>query len=96
MITSVLTLVELLSFKAKEQALEKLESELLLVSNLSIIDVSPNIAKETARIRREYGFRLPDATQLATAKLNKVQAFITNDKRLKKFKELQVISLNQT
>lgn len=40
-------------------------------------------------------FRLPDSIQLATAKLNKAKAFITNDERLKSFKELKVVLIKE-
>lgn len=92
-VTSILTLTELLSFKASDLMLEKLEQELLLIPNLKIVDVDRSIGKEAARIRRQYGFRLPDCLQLATAKQAKAQAFITNDKKLKRFRELEVLLL---
>ena len=57
------------------------------------MNVDRTITVEAARIRREYGFRLPDSIQLATALFGKANALITNDERLKKFKELKVINL---
>lgn len=90
-ITSILTLAELLSFKATKADLDILKQEFLMIPNLVIINVDGNIAGEAARIRREYGFRLPDAIQLATAICHKAEVFITNDKKLKIFKELQII-----
>ena len=94
-ITSVITLTELLSFKASQLQLNKLEQEFLLTPNLEVIDVGLEVAKEAARIRREYGFRLPDSVQLATALDAKAQTFITNDKRLKLFKRLPVTLLTE-
>ena len=94
-ITSVITLTELLSFKASQLQLNKLEQEFLLTPNLEVIDVGLEVAKESARIRREYGFRLPDSVQLATAIDAKAQTFITNDKRLKLFRRLPVTLLTE-
>lgn len=93
--TSTITIIELLAFHATEVILEKIKDAFLTTPNLAVREVSQEIAFEAARIRRRYNFRLPDAIQLATAKLNRAQAFITNDKRLKKFKELKIILLNQ-
>ena len=92
--TSVITLSELLSFKATRPQLYKLEQELLLIPNLTMIDVNREVAKEAASIRREYGFRLPDSIQLATALVAKAQAFVTNDQRLKKFQQLPIVLLS--
>ena len=92
--TSVITLSELLSFKASRTQIYKLEQELLLISNLTMIDVNHEVAREAASIRREYGFRLPDSIQLATALIGRTQAFITNDQRLKNFQELPIILLS--
>ncbi len=92
--TSVITLSELLSFKASRSQVYKLEQELLLIPNLTIIDVNREVAREAARIKREYKFRLPDSIQLATALIGRTQAFITNDQRLKKFKQLPIVLLS--
>lgn len=91
--TSVITLSELLSFKASKSQLYKLEQEFLLIPNLTMIDVNREVAKEAASIRREYGFRLPDSIQLATALIGRAQAFVTNDERLKKFQLLPIALL---
>lgn len=94
--TSVMTLAELLSFKAPGPQLDKLEQELLLIPNLTMIDVNHQIAKDAARIRRNYGFRLPDSVQLATALFSRTQVFVSNDVKLAQFKELRVVLLKQT
>jgi predicted nucleic acid-binding protein len=65
------------------------------VPNLTDLEDNMAISLEAARIRREYGLRLPDATQLATAIYAKAKAFITNDHRLKQFKEIKIITLEQ-
>lgn len=93
MVTSIITLTELLSLQAVEPMLERLEDEFYSTPNLSVIEVNRVIAREAAAIRREYGFKLPDAVQLATALSAKAKAFITNDQRLKSFKKLKIILL---
>lgn len=94
-ITSSISLTELLSVKASLILIDTLQQEFLSILFLKIIPVSNDIAIEAARIRRGYNFSLPDTIQLTTALNSKAKAFITNDARLKKFKELKVILLNE-
>lgn len=94
-VTSFITLTEILSVKASPAKIKELEKLFLDTPNLSTFEVNQEIAVNAAKIRRKYGFRLPDAIQLATAKLNKAKAFISNDERLKRFKELNVILINE-
>lgn len=95
MITSVLTLTELLSFKAPQHFIDLLEQELLFVPNLQMNEVTKAIAIEAAGIRREYRFRLADSIQLATAQEQKAEIFITNDQKLKQFKPLKILLLTE-
>jgi predicted nucleic acid-binding protein len=90
-VTSVLTLTEILSFRAPSPKLGSLKKLFLGIPNLTIFDVTQEIAFEAAKIRREYGFRTPDAIQLATAIKAKAKVFITNDYRLKSFKKIKVV-----
>mgnify|MGYP001592427599 FL=1 len=94
-VTSFITLTEILSVKASPAKIKELEKLFLDTPNLNTFEVNQEIAVNAAKIRRKYGFRLPDAIQLATAKLNKAKAFISNDERLKRFKELNVILINE-
>lgn len=88
---SVIALAELLSSpKLNQKAVKETRNLFLSVPNLEIYHVNENIAAEAAGIRREYGFRLLDAVQLATARLARAQFFLSNDEKLKKFKPLRV------
>lgn len=49
-----------------------------------LVDVSPVVAKRAAELRSQYNFHTPDSIHLATALLEKVDWFITLDKRLAK------------
>ena len=90
-VTSSLTLAELLSFKTSDLKLKELFESFIITPNLTILPLDTTTALEAARIRRQYGFRLPDSVQLATALTAKAQAFITNDKNLRSFREIPVI-----
>lgn len=93
--TSVVSIIETLSYPSPPKVTKDITEAFLKIPNLKIYDVTLLIAFESARIRREYDFRMPDAIQLATALSAKTSVFITNDKRLKKFKELKVILINE-
>lgn len=94
--TNITSLAEIMSSpRLNDKAVKETSKLFLSIPNLEVYKVDEDIATESAKIRREYGFRLLDAIQLATAKIAKAQAFITNDDRLKQFKELKIILLNQ-
>lgn len=92
-ISSVISLIEVLSYPAPDDVLLVLEDKFRSLPNFTLFDITKEIGSEAARIRRRYGFRLPDSIQLATARVNKADSFITNDARLQKFKEIKVILL---
>src|SRR3990167_151799 len=94
-VTSIVSLIEIYSFQKTSNVAKQLTEDLFSTPNLEVFDVNQEIAVEAAKIRREYGFRLPDAIQLATAKCAKTEIFITNDQKLKKFKLLKVILLKE-
>ncbi len=95
-VTSIITLTELLSIPTSEEVTEELTARFLETPNLIISEINQTIALDAARIRRLYGIRTPDALQLATALFHKSDFFITSDQRLKSFKDLSIIILNQT
>ena len=91
-VVNITALAELLSSsKLSKKAVKETKKLFLSIPNLEIYQVDETIATESAEIRREYGFRLFDSIQLATARLAKAQAFITNDGKLRKFKDLKII-----
>lgn len=91
--TSIVSLIEILSYQKTSNVVKQLTEDFLGTPNLEVFDIDQQIAVEAARIRRGYDFRLPDSIQLATALRSKAQAFISNDKKITKFKELSIILL---
>ena len=89
-VTSMVTLTELLSLPGPPKILRNLEEAFFTIPNLTISEVDRQIAKEAGRVRRIYGFRTPDSIQLATALTSKANKFITNDRRLKNFREIKI------
>ena len=96
-VTSVITLSEVLVMPLREgrmQLAKQYEEILTMSENIDILDINIEIAKETAKIRADYSIKTPDAIQLATAKYSFSDYFLTNDLRLKSFKELDIITLS--
>ena len=97
-VTSTLTLMETLvqPLRTNQNDLANRYHDILLhAENLTSYDLSPLIATEAARIRAEFHFRTPDAIQLATAVHAKAAYFVTNDHALKRFTDLQTITLKE-
>lgn len=90
-VTSIISKSELLSYKRPEKTIDELRSQFDNVPNLKVYDVDDAVALKAAELRRKYGFRLPDAIQIATAIVAKAGAFLTNDGRLKKCREIKVV-----
>jgi len=94
--SSYLTLLEVLVQPLKENRVDlvnEYKSILLSASGFQLLPINGDIAERGAEIRARYGFRTPDALQLATALCNGAGAFVTNDTRLRRFRELEVVLL---
>ncbi len=95
--TSELTLAETLvkPMADKNVALQKIYQETIQTSAvLQICPVSRDVLIAAAKLRNNT-FRLPDAIHLATAYLTNCQTFLTNDKRLKTFMDVNVVLLSE-
>lgn len=95
--SSVVTLTEVLS-KPIEVGDEKLANKfaefLRHGENLTLIEISEEIAEAAGRLRGKYkDLRTIDAIQIATALDVGADVFLTNDIRLKKIKEIKVLVL---
>ncbi|MDR3181234.1 MAG: PIN domain-containing protein [Prevotellaceae bacterium] len=96
--SSVITLIEVLvlplRYKKNELA-QRYETILTNSKAIKLIAIDDEIAKIAARLRAEYSLKTPDAIQLATAIAYSADTFLTNDKRLKTIKEINVITLDE-
>ena len=94
---SVITLAEVLPKpveKGDEKLVRKFAEFLKHGRNLTMIEISEGTAEAAGRLRGRYSFlKTVDAIQLATALDLGAEAFLTNDGRLGKFKELKVLVL---
>jgi predicted nucleic acid-binding protein len=82
-VTSMLTLAEVLTQPARmgnHQVLQDYELYLTNFPNLTLQPVDAAVAREAVRVRGAYKVKLPDAIQLATARLTNADGIISNDK----------------
>ena len=95
--SSVITLTEVLSkpIENGDERLAKKFAEFLKGGkNLSMIEISENIAETAGELRGRYSsLRTIDAIQVSAAMNIGADAFLTNDKKLKQIKEIQVFLL---
>jgi predicted nucleic acid-binding protein len=96
-VTSTVTLLETLVLPLRNKRLDlahEYEQILLHARHLTSYNLSPAIAVRAAEIRADYQFRTPDAIQLATAVYAEATFFLTNDRALQRFSELNVVLLD--
>ncbi len=96
--SSYLTLMEVLVQPLRKRRLDLVEEYKRILCNargVRLFPINGDIAERGAKIRADYGLRTPDALQLATALCNHACAFVTNDERLKRFTELEILLLKE-
>jgi len=94
-ITSYVTLLELLVKPIREGRLDLVNQyRTILSARLEMVPLDETISLKAAGLRAKYGFRTPDAIQLASVIHKKGDVFITNDSGLKKIKEIKVLTLD--
>lgn len=85
---SVITELELLAFKGITVKEEKIIKE--FIANCKTVNINDNVKKETIRIRKAYGTKLPDSIIIATA-LYLDLPLITSDTDFKRVEELVLV-----
>lgn len=96
--TSAITLTEVLTHPLKHGQihLQREYRDLLLHSaNFHTLPVNAEIAEQAAGLRARYGFRTPDALQVAVAKAAKCKVFLTNDKAIERVEDVNVLILDE-
>jgi predicted nucleic acid-binding protein len=96
--SSYLSLLEVLVQPLKKQRpdlVQKYKGILSGARGLCLFPIDGRISEEGARIRAQYGFRTPDAIQLATALCHGADALVTNDEKMRRFKEVEVVLLEE-
>lgn len=95
-VTSTIAVVEIFIHEEKigdALTINAYERTLKTLPNLEIVPIDWQVARLASKLRAKYQFlKTPDALQIAAALLSDCKCFITNDSKLKKIKEIKVIS----
>jgi predicted nucleic acid-binding protein len=96
-VTCVITITETLTKPLKDQdkKVELAYRNLLQSRNLTVSPITSRIADRAADLRSRYNLRTPDALHVATAIDTQADAFLTNDKGLKRIAEIPVLILDE-
>lgn len=96
--TSVVTLIEALTqplAKGDQDLSRRYEQYLRFGPSFTLHSLHPDLALKAAQIRARYQIRTPDAIQLAAAMEFGARVFLTNDDRLRKVTEIEVLVLER-
>lgn len=96
--TSVVTLTEVLTQPKRQNRpdLEIVYRDVLMGNpNFSALPVDAAVAERAAGLRARHNLKTPDALQVATALAARCEAFLTNDRGLKRVSELRVLVLGE-
>jgi predicted nucleic acid-binding protein len=97
-VTSTVTLIEVLTqplAKGAQELSARYEQYLRFGPSLTLRSLDPDLALRAAQVRARYQIRTPDAIQLAAAIEFGACVFLTNDDRLRKVTEIEVIVLER-
>ncbi len=96
-VTSTITIAEYAIVPYRENNRKLLDDFDMLLEDTEtdILDITRPIAKKAAEIRAlHHKFKAMDALQLASAVLSGCDVFLTNDRQLRQFRELNVITMD--
>jgi predicted nucleic acid-binding protein len=95
-VTSTVTLLEVLvhPLRSNNKELATEYRDILLNSRLMTLEVSSPIAELAAHLRSAYDIRTPDAIQVSAAISAEATHFFTNDVRLPKIPDINIISID--
>lgn len=97
-VTTVITLSEILAKPLAEKNVEladEYKNVLNSFPHLKMIEINQHVATLAASLKAKYKIKLPDALQISGGLFAGAGLFISNDKKLKKVRELKVITLDQ-
>ena len=97
-VTSAVTVTEYITYPFQQNNFKLINTFYAFVNgmDIEIKSIDKVIAEKAAQIRAEYlFFKTMDALQIATACLSGCDLFLTNDKQLKQFKEIECITVGE-
>ena len=96
--TSSLTLLELLVVPKRQKNIQLVQKYRTLLKDLlsePLIPLSEPIAELAAEVRGTYGFKTPDAIQIAAAIYTGSDALYTSDRRLAQCRDIAVLIIGE-
>lgn len=96
--SSAITLTEVLTLPMKRRDTTLAQAYRTILSQsvgFRLVAVDAHVAEVAADLRARYTLRTPDALHLATAIVADCDAFLTNDKGLRRVNELRVLLLDE-
>ena len=96
--TSVLTLTEILSWPIQQgntQLLAQYRTLLTTSPHFTLVPIDAAVAETAAHLRSKYRLRTPDAIQISAALTTGCQAFLTNDKDLRRVTDLHIVVVDE-
>jgi len=96
-ICASLTLTETLTkpLKVNDNAVAQAYEGFLKTPPIQLISITPQIAQSAAQLRATYNLKTPDALHVAVAIYENSDAFLTNDKGIKRVQEITVLILDE-
>ena len=97
-VTSILTYEEYCVQPYKNHQKERITAfeNFIKYMGIDVLEINREIALKAAEIRAEYkGFKAMDALQLASAVISGCDLFLTNDKQLKQYTEIECMIVDE-
>ena len=99
LVASTLVVTEVLTGYRKKQNQDAERTFLgflkLLRGALQFVPVTLEVADRAASLRAAYGISTPDAVHIATALVAGADCYLTNDRKLKRVKEISVVLMRE-
>ena len=93
-LTSIITLIEVCVHPQREgrdDLVRTYERALLFSQQVQTLPIDAAIARRATALRARYGIRVPDALQIGAALEGGATLFVTNDRRLCKVQDVEVL-----
>ena len=93
LVTSTISLLEVSVRPYRNQDISAVRDYYGYLTHLPLVKlvaVTSEIADRAAQLRAQYGFKTPDAIQLATALVEDTTLFLTRDRAFRKQKEIEI------
>lgn len=96
-VTSVLTVLEIMVRPLRlhrPDAAQAYRDQIAGYPGLTLVPLDLAVGEEAARLRASYHLSTPDAIQVASALVARASVFLTNDQRLARVPDLEIVLLD--